>query len=356
MKKEKQQATGKVKKPFYKKWWFYAIIVVVILGALGSCGNSKKEEEPKESSVVESTESKKAETTAETAKAVESTVAETEALGEFEVTVNAVGHKEGNGIVFDIDTNLPDETVLMLTLSKGDYNTDDYFTAQTKVTIEGGKATSDPFSNKGEALTGEYDLSVSMSLPSLQTDAVRAVIGEKGENMTGPLVETSSIGDSKTVGALFSVNADGDILVEATEDYTHTIFREEEEEEEETEAPSDQGSDTAENKEFIEKYDNEIVVAAKMALDNFITGYDMSLAPQRWTLAKFDDQDAVIGMTDITYNNQKGQYIYVGTLNFDDSGKVVSAKPHYLEVNGTVLGDDGYCDDVFETLKQLTGN
>ena len=354
MKKEKQQATGKVKKPFYKKWWFYAIIVVVILGALGSCGNSKKEEEPKESSVVESTENKESETTAETEEAVESTVAETEAISEFEVTVNAVGHKEGNGIVFDIDTNLPDETVLMLTLSKGDYNTDDYFTAQTKVTIEGGKATSDPFSNKGEALTGEYDLSVSMSLPSLQTDAVRAVIGEKGENMTGPLVETSSIGDSKTVGALFSVNADGDILVEATEDYTHTIFREEEEEE--TEAPSDQGSDTAENKEFIEKYDNEIVVAAKMALDNFITGYDMSLAPQRWTLAKFDDQDAVIGMTDITYNNQKGQYIYVGTLNFDDSGKVVSAKPHYLEVNGTVLGDDGYCDDVFETLKQLTGN
>ena len=356
MKKEKQQATGKVKKPFYKKWWFYAIIVVVILGALGSCGNSKKEEEPKESSVVESTENKESETTAETEEAVESTVAETEAISEFEVTVNAVGHKEGNGIVFDIDTNLPDETVLMLTLSKGDYNTDDYFTAQTKVTIEGGKATSDPFSNKGEALTGEYDRSVSMSLPSLQTDAVRAVIGEKGENMTGPLVETSSIGDSKTVGALFSVNADGDIFVEATEDYTHTIFREEEEEEEETEAPSDQGSDTAENKEFIEKYDNEIVVAAKMALDNFITGYDMSLAPQRWTLAKFDDQDAVIGMTDITYNNQKGQYIYVGTLNFDDSGKVVSAKPHYLEVNGTVLGDDGYCDDVFETLKQLTGN
>lgn len=354
MKKEKQQATGKVKKPFYKKWWFYAIIVVVILGALGSGGNSKKEEEPKESSVVESTENKESETTAETEEAVESTVAETEAISEFEVTVNAVGHKEGNGIVFDIDTNLPDETVLMLTLSKGDYNTDDYFTAQTKVTIEGGKATSDPFSNKGEALTGEYDLSVSMSLPSLQTDAVRAVIGENGENMTGPLVETSSIGDSKTVGALFSVNADGDILVEATEDYTHTIFREEEEEE--TEAPSDQGSDTAENKEFIEKYDNEIVVAAKMALDNFITGYDMSLAPQRWTLAKFDDQDAVIGMTDITYNNQKGQYIYVGTLNFDDSGKVVSAKPHYLEVNGTVLGDDGYCDDVFETLKQLTGN
>lgn len=93
-----------------------------------------------------------------------------------------------------------------------------------------------------------------------------------------------------------------------------------------------------------------------MALDNFISGYDMSLAPQRWTIAMFDDQDAVIGMTDITYDNQQGQYIYVGTLNFDDTGKVVGAQPHYLEVNGTVLGDDGYCDDVFDTLRQLGGN
>ena len=72
-------------------------------------------------------------------------------------------------------------------------------------------------------------------------------------------------------------------------------------------------------------------------------------------LAKFDNQDAVIGMTDITIKDQKGKYIYVGTLNFDDSGKVVSAKPHYLEVNGTVLGDDGYCDSVFDTIKRLSG-
>lgn len=82
----------------------------------------------------------------------------------------------------------------------------------------------------------------------------------------------------------------------------------------------------------------------------------MSLAPQRWTIAMFDDQNVVIGMTDITYDNQQGQYIYVGTLNFDDIGKVVGAQPHYLEVNGTVLGDDGYCDDVFDTLRQLGGN
>lgn len=346
MKKENSQTTEKVKKPIFKKWWFWVIIAVVIIGAIGGGGGNSKKEEP--------------ETTATETAATETAAPETAApkpQSEFEVAINVEGHKEGNGIIFDVSTNLPDEAVLMLSLSNGDYNTDDNFTAQTKVTIADGKASSDPFSNKGEALTGEYDLSISMSLPRLQSDAVRAVIGEKGEYMTGSLVEASTIDDSKTVDALFSVNTDGEITVEPEEDYTHTIFREEDDEEEVTEpATSEQGSDSAANKGFIEKHDNEIVVAAKLALDNFISGYHMSLAPQRWILAKFDETDTVIGMTEITYNNQKGQYIYVGTLEIDDSGKVVSAKPHYLEVNGTVLGDDGYCDEVFDKIKQLTGN
>lgn len=45
-------------------------------------------------------------------------VEETEAVSGFEVTIDAAGHKDGNGIVFDIDTNLSIKTVLMLTLSK----------------------------------------------------------------------------------------------------------------------------------------------------------------------------------------------------------------------------------------------
>ena len=358
MKKEKQ-AQEKVKKPIFKKWWFWVIIAIIVIGAIGGGGNSKKEDTTTIAESTEATEAESANTETTSDETVaESSAAEVVAPTEFEVTMNVAGHKDGNKVIFDIDTNLPDETVLMLTLSKGDYNTDDYSTAQTKVTIADGRATSEGFSNKGEPLSGEYDLSVSMSLPKLQSDAVRAVIGENGEYITGSLVEASSIGSSNVVSAMFSVSTDGDVVVTPTDDYTHTIFREESEDEEVTEeATSDQTADNSQaNKEFIEKYDNEIVVAAKMALDNFISDYDMSLAPQRWTLAKFDDQDAVIGMTDITFNGQKGQYIYVGTLNFDESGKVVSAKPHYIEVLGQVLGDDGYCDDVFDTLRQLTGN
>jgi plastocyanin len=249
----------------------------------------------------------------------------------------------------------------MLTLSQGDYNTDDKWTGQTKVTVKDGKAQSEGFSNSGEKLTGDYDLSVSMSIPKTQSDAVRAVIGDKGEYMTGPLVTAASIGDSNVVSALFSVSMGDTITIAAEDDYTHTIFATEEEEDTSTESTetTDSGSDAAANKEFIDKYSTDIVVAASLALDQFIDkkSYKMSLAPQNWTLAKFDETPTtVIGTTDITYKDVKTTYIYVGTLNMDSSGKVTSATPHYIAIGSLVLGDDHYCDDVFEKLGMNTGN
>lgn len=101
-----------------------------------------------------------------------------------------------------------------------------------------------------------------------------------------------------------------------------------------------------------EKYDNDFVASAKLTLDRFIANYDLSLAPQRWTIAKFDDTDTLIGMTDITYQDRVGKFIFVGTLNIEND-KVTSVTPHYIEVNGEVLGDDGYCNDVFDTIKNL---
>ena len=121
-----------------------------------------------------------------------------------------------------------------------------------------------------------------------------------------------------------------------------------------TPAPQSNKDDGLSNKLFITKYESDIVVAAKMALDSFISDYKISLAPQNWTIAKFDETETtVITMTDITYNGQKVKYIYVGTLDIDNKGKVVSAKPHYLEVAGVVLGDDGYCKDVFDKIQSL---
>ena len=111
-------------------------------------------------------------------------------------------------------------------------------------------------------------------------------------------------------------------------------------------------NDAANDKDFIEAHDMEIVAAASMALENFIDkkSYKMSLATANWTMAKFDETDTVIAMTDITYKDIKTQYIYVGTLDINSEGKVVSAQPHYLAVGSLVLGDDGYCDETFEKM------
>ena len=116
----------------------------------------------------------------------------------------------------------------------------------------------------------------------------------------------------------------------------------------------DDGKSSNSDSDLISDHSNDIVAAAKLALDNYITGYNLSLAPQKWTMAKFDETETtVIAMTDISYNGKEGKYIYVGTLNINSTGKVESAQPHYLEVNGEVLGDDGYAKDVFDKIKAI---
>ncbi len=109
---------------------------------------------------------------------------------------------ENNGMhSFIINTNLPDETELMLTLSD---KFSDYI-GQTNVTIKNGTATSEEFSSNGNPLSGKYTLTVSMSIPSLQTDNVRAIIGEKGEYITGKYVINDEITNSNYVSAEFEL-------------------------------------------------------------------------------------------------------------------------------------------------------
>lgn len=148
---------------------------------------------------------------------------------ELEVYLDLDGKWSEEKAIFEVDTNLPDETELMLTLSKGDYNTDDSFTASTKVTVNNGIAKCDGFSNKGEKLSGEYDLCVSMSLPSIQTDAVRDVIGQNGEYMIGEYIDKSSINDSNVVRALYLISFNDEISIARTDDYSVTVFAEEDE-------------------------------------------------------------------------------------------------------------------------------
>ena len=206
---KKDTKLDKVRKPFYKKWWLLVIIAFIFIGVLGG-KNSKKENNDTVEKIEEITDT-----------------SDGNSKKELDVFINVKGHKEANSIIFDIDTNLHDKIVLMLILSKEDYNTEESFTGQAKVTVKDVKTGSEGFSDKGEALSGEYDLSISMSLPRIQEDSVREVIGENGEYMAGPLVQKSDISGDSYLKAMFEVKVDSDVVVNPSEDYLHTIFRNE---------------------------------------------------------------------------------------------------------------------------------
>lgn len=124
-----------------------------------------------------------------------------------------------------------------------------------------------------------------------------------------------------------------------------------------TEAPTEKAIETQPvvDRNYISNHENEIVAVAKMTLDNFISGYDISLAPQLWNIALYDNDGAVMATTDITYNGTSYGYVYVGTLNLDKNGKVESATPHFVYAMGALFGDDGYCQDLIGAMNALAG-
>ena len=81
-------------------------------------------------------------------------------------------------------TNLPHGMTLMTDLRKVGAK---YF-AQDKVEVINGRISTTWFSDGGKALpSGAYEVSISSPLPALQSAAVRAVIGQTGENLSGPI-------------------------------------------------------------------------------------------------------------------------------------------------------------------------
>ncbi|MBR6160032.1 MAG: DUF4190 domain-containing protein [Lachnospiraceae bacterium] len=128
--------------------------------------------------------------------------------------------------------------------------------------------------------------------------------------------------------------------------------------EEDTEEPrEEETSDEKHVPKIIDDWSSQhataAIAAASIAANSFLSDYQMSLAPQNWSLAKYDDTDTVLGITEITYNGKKGYFIYVGTLQMNDAGKIQDATTHYLKVNGEVMSDDGYCEDVSATISEL---
>jgi len=108
---------------------------------------------------------------------------------EVDLAIDAVVTAEG-AVTVAAETNLPDGTELGATLRASDGS----FTAQDRQTVASGTVTFGPFSMRDEPLPpGHYDVDVTMPIARNQPDAVRAVIGEHGENLRGAAVGIEEI-------------------------------------------------------------------------------------------------------------------------------------------------------------------
>ena len=124
---------------------------------------------------------------------------EDDSLLRVEISVEAGG--EPGWPEFTVKTNLPDETELILTLKSKENSTAIF---QDKVTVENGIAKSGAFASKTKPLSGEFSLGISSGLARLQSDAVRSVIGDVGENITGPDVVKAEVGEDNCISAIFN--------------------------------------------------------------------------------------------------------------------------------------------------------
>jgi hypothetical protein len=82
-------------------------------------------------------------------------------------------------------TNLPDGTKLLVTLVKqgGGY------AAQAKATVKAGRFLTDAFSDGDQPVPpGQYTITIDTGPPGAEPPAVRAAMGDHGQNLTGPLV------------------------------------------------------------------------------------------------------------------------------------------------------------------------
>ena len=102
---------------------------------------------------------------------------------------------------FVIETNLPDETELSLSLKGRGY------LAQGEAIVKDGRAVSPVFTNRGVSLEGTYTLEVLMPIPNVQSEYVKHYIGQNGEYLKGQYVKPSL--GSVIVEKTFSVQLPG---------------------------------------------------------------------------------------------------------------------------------------------------
>jgi hypothetical protein len=121
----------------------------------------------------------------------------------LDVVIKVIVTREGMPWVLGT-TNLPDGSILLVSLSRHEAT----YSAQRTAVVSNRRFTAGPFSQKGRALPpGDYEVDVVFGIARGQPSAVRDVVGENNEKITGSLVREGSIGI--TARQLLRVNHGG---------------------------------------------------------------------------------------------------------------------------------------------------
>lgn len=108
------------------------------------------------------------------------------------------------------ETNLPDGTELGVSIDSKTVR----YNAGSNVFVQNGRFESETFSkNYNDLEAGQYTAEVSMPIAQVQSPAVRAVIGQNGENLKGSLVEKGSLGVTVSTKQPFQLKAGGSVLL-----------------------------------------------------------------------------------------------------------------------------------------------
>lgn len=157
-----EEKKAKIKKPIYKRWWFWVIAIIVIIGTLS--GPSDKP------------------STTEHVNKAEDVL---EFDGDMTLSV------DGESIVIEISSNVPDGGIFEVTAVNGHFQTVGDF-----IPIKDGKIT------KSFQLPDDWEIGYISGTASLrfnldehpQPDNIKEVYGERGEKMTGEKAVENNIG------------------------------------------------------------------------------------------------------------------------------------------------------------------
>lgn len=153
--------------------WISLVFALLFIFILFGCTNTEKVDELTNTDIGE----------------VKTEAEETEINPEIRVTLDLEIVENGGKVNFFGETNLPEGTEVMITLSN-----ESGYKAQDKVSVNNGSFESNQFSDKGSSLEQvEYSVKITTPTANVQPENVKTLIGENGINLIGELVKGDDV-------------------------------------------------------------------------------------------------------------------------------------------------------------------